>query len=163
MVIAFYSRNQDYAWLSNFSPHGFQLDGQYWATVEHYFQAAKFLETDPDYAQQIRQATGPSQAKRLGRSRAHPLREDWEDVKEAVMRRAIHAKFTTHADLKTSLLETGDEELMENAPADYYWGCGRTGTGRNRLGVILMEVRSFLRVELCLEAAHSNSPNGGGR
>jgi hypothetical protein len=43
------------------------------------------------------------------------------------------------------LLGTGDEELVENAPGDYYWGCGADGSGRNMLGRILMEVRSGLR------------------
>ena len=45
------------------------------------------------------------------------------------------------------LLATGEEELIENAPGDYYWGCGRTGTGLNMLGKILMEVRNALRGE----------------
>ena len=38
-----------------------------------------------------------------------------------------------------------DEEIIENAPHDFYWGCGRDGTGRNMLGRILMEVRTALR------------------
>lgn len=41
--------------------------------------------------------------------------------------------------------KTDDEELIENAPSDYYRGCGRTGTGKNKLGLILMEVRANLR------------------
>jgi len=34
---------------------------------------------------------------------------------------------------------------MENSPTDYYWGCGKDGTGRNELGKILMKIRSKLR------------------
>ncbi len=48
-------------------------------------------------------------------------------------------------DLRAELLGTGDGELVENAPRDYYWGCGRDGSGRNMLGKILMEVRESLR------------------
>ena len=60
-------------------------------------------------------------------------------------RAAVRAKFRTHADLRAELLATGDEELVENAPGDYYWGCGADGSGKNMLGRILMEVRAELR------------------
>jgi hypothetical protein len=50
------------------------------------------------------------------------------------MRKALRAKFTTHGAIRQLLLDTGDRQLIENAPMDYYWGCGRTGSGKNRLG-----------------------------
>jgi ribA/ribD-fused uncharacterized protein len=143
MAIYFYSNSDEYAYLSNFSAHGFELDGQYWPTVEHYFQAQKFPGTE--YADKIRQVKSPKQAKTLGRSREWPLREDWEEIKESLMHQAVLKKFETHADIREQLLATGDDELIENAPTDYYWGAGRTGTGKNRLGHILMAVRSQLR------------------
>jgi predicted NAD-dependent protein-ADP-ribosyltransferase YbiA (DUF1768 family) len=52
-----------------------------------------------------------------------------------------------NADLRVLVLGTGDEELIEDAPRDYYWGRGARGTGTNRLGAILMEVRSALRTD----------------
>ena len=61
------------------------------------------------------------------------------------MRRAVRAKFEQHPDIRAVLLGTGDEELIEDAPNDYYWGCGEEGTGKNMLGKILMEVRGELR------------------
>ncbi len=143
MPIYFYSQIDEHAYLSNFSPHGFELDGVYWPTVEHYFQAQKFA--GHDHAEHIRRARTPKEAKRLGRSRAHPLRPDWETVKDDVMHRAIQRKFETHADLRERLLATGDETLIENARHDYYWGCGADGSGLNRLGTILMEIRAALR------------------
>lgn len=143
MTIYFYSKATAYAEFSNFSAHRFELDGADWPTVEHFFQAQKFAGTE--YADVIRLANSPAKAKSLGRSRAHPLREDWEQVKDDVMRRAVHRKFETHRVLRELLLSTGEEELAENAPRDYYWGCGKTGTGKNMLGKILMEVRAALR------------------
>lgn len=44
-----------------------------------------------------------------------------------------------------TLLGTGDKEIVENAPFDYYWGCGKSGTGQNQLGKTLMQVRDQLR------------------
>jgi ribA/ribD-fused uncharacterized protein len=144
--VYFYSKTTAYNELSNFSPHGFLLDGVFWPTVEHYFQAQKF-PSDPSYQEKIRQARTPKEAKSLGRSRKVPLRPDWEQAKEAVMRKGLRAKFTAHPRLKALLLETGTRQLIENAPSDCYWGCGCDGNGKNRLGVLLMELRNALRGE----------------
>ncbi len=147
MSILFYSdREQPYGCFSNFSKHGFNLDGHYWRTSEHYFQAQKFQPGSTAY-NRVRDAHSPKQAAELGRDRALPLRADWETVKEDAMRRALQAKFATHADIRAVLLETGDEDLVENAPGDYYWGVGKDGSGKNRLGFLLVELREQLRGE----------------
>ena len=143
MPIAFYTIADEYGAFSNFSPHGVEMDRVWWPTVEHYFQAMKFH--DDAYRQRIRGAHDPMKAKMLGQTRKVPLRDDWELVKEDVMLAACLKKFQTHAEPRELLLSTGDEELIENAPGDYYWGCGKAGTGKNRLGHILMQVRLTLR------------------
>src|ERR1700753_110761 len=118
MAILFYNtRDQPYGCFSNFSAHGFELDGLWWPTSEHYFQAQKFVGTF--YVERIRQASSPREAARFGRRRDFPLRPDWEAVKDDVMRRAVLRKFEVHADLRTVLLATGDAEIIENAPNDY--------------------------------------------
>lgn len=61
------------------------------------------------------------------------------------MRKAVICKFETHADIREILLSIGNQALVENAPGDYYWGCGQDGSGKNRLGEILVEVREVLR------------------
>ena len=61
------------------------------------------------------------------------------------MRAAVLAKFMQNLEIQKILLETGDEELIENTTKDHYWGCGSTGTGKNKLGIILMETRESLR------------------
>ena len=45
MTIYFYSTRDEYGCFSNFSQHGFELDGAWWTTSEHYFQAQKFAGT----------------------------------------------------------------------------------------------------------------------
>lgn len=141
MPIKFYSSTDDYAFLSNFSPHGFSLDENWWPTMEHYFQAMKFPDS-PEYQNKIRRARTPKEAKSLGRTREHPIRPDWNAVRDDVMRRAVSAKFAAHPELAAGLKATQNEELIENAPRDFYWGCGHTGSGKNRLGEILMETRA---------------------
>ena len=144
MPIYFYSnREEPYGCFSNFSAHGIEVDGVWWPTTEHYFQAQKFAGTP--HEDEIRRARTPKDAADMGRERARPLRPDWEAVKDDVMRRAVLRKFETHAALRELLLATGDEEIVENAPGDYYWGCGQNGTGKNMLGKILAETREILR------------------
>lgn len=144
MTIYFYSvKDEPYGCFSNFSPHGFELDGKRWPTSEHYFQAQKFAGTP--HVEEIRQVASPMVAARMGRARKRPLRPDWDEVKDEVMLRAVLRKFESNPDLASILLSTGDETLVEKTTNDYYWGCGTDGTGQNKLGQILMQVRAILR------------------
>ncbi|MGF1428650.1 NADAR family protein [Kitasatospora sp. LaBMicrA B282] len=144
MTIYFYGADEvPYGCFSNFSPHSLELDGHLWPTSEHYFQAQKFIGTR--HADLIRRARTPLRAAELGRYRSKPLRRDWERVKDDVMRRAVATKFRVHPDIRAVLLSTGDEEIVEDTTTDHYWGRGRTGTGKNMLGRILMRTRGQLR------------------
>ncbi len=151
-VIKFYRQGDRWGEFSNFSGHPIELDGERWSTTEHYFQAQKFA--DPVSQQRIRDAKGPGNAARLGR-RLPGLRPDWEEVKEDVMLRAIRAKFTQHRQLRRLLLSTGDAELIEHTRNDRYWADGGDGSGKNRLGILLMQLRAQLRTE-----ENRDDPNG---
>jgi ribA/ribD-fused uncharacterized protein len=142
-IICFYSTRDEYGCLSNFYPAPVEIDGKTWPTTEHYFQAMKF--TDPKLQGHVRRARTPKEAAARGRDRKHPLRRDWEKVKEEIMRKAVLAKFTQHADLRAILLGTGEAILVEHTANDSYWGDGGDGSGRNALGHILMSVRAELR------------------
>jgi len=90
MPIYFYStRTQTYGCFSNFSRHGFELDELWWVTSEHYFQAQKFVDTDPSWFDKIHSVKTPKDAAKMGRDRSHPLRSDWEQVKDGIMQRAV--------------------------------------------------------------------------
>ena len=142
-VINFYNVGAEFGEFSNFAAFPFELDGKLWPTSEHYFQARKFL--DDEHVEAIRQAGSPMLAARMGRSRKRPLRPDWESIKDDVMRQAVAAKFMQHERLRELLLSTGAACLVEHTANDAYRGDGGDGTGRNMLGIILMEVREALR------------------
>jgi ribA/ribD-fused uncharacterized protein len=142
-VINFYSTTGEYGCFSNFSRHPIQIGGQTWPTSEHYFQAQKFAGTE--YEDEVRKAPTAMIAAHMGRSRQQPLRSDWDSVKDQIMLEAVRAKFTQHDDLKTILLGTGDARIVEHTTNDAYWGDGGDGSGKNRLGQILMQVREELR------------------
>lgn len=64
MPVRFYGSNDRFGAFSNFSRHSFELDGEVWPTVEHYFQAQKFPGTP--HAEVIRRAKTPLEARTLG-------------------------------------------------------------------------------------------------
>ncbi|MBC1611668.1 DUF1768 domain-containing protein, partial [Listeria welshimeri] len=65
----------------------------------------------------------------------------WESMKDEVMLKAIRAKVEQHSEVKEILLSTGNAILVEHTEKDNYWGDGGDGSGKNRLGKILMKVR----------------------
>jgi predicted NAD-dependent protein-ADP-ribosyltransferase YbiA (DUF1768 family) len=76
--------------------------------------------------------------------RDRPLEPIFARTKDIVMFEAVHAKFAQDADLTSLLLSTGGEQLVENALHDPYWGWGSSRNGENKLGRILMLVRTRL-------------------
>ncbi len=159
--ILYYGRDrQAFRFLSHFWPAPIWLEGELWATVEHYYQAQK--SPSPAYRAAIRAATTPGHAKRLAappdgplrRSRdswfrAHSMapRADWHEVKLEIMRWADEAKYRQHPELAAALLATGSAELVEDSPSEPFWGTGPDGHGANWAGRVLMEVRERLRLD----------------
>ncbi len=139
-VIYFYSVMADFGEFSNFAPYPIRLRGKRWPTTEHFFQAQKFAGTH--HEKKIREAKGAMNAASMGRDRSRPLRRDWESVKDGIMLEALRAKFTQHPNLRDLLLSTGNAKLVEHTENDAYWGDGGNGQGKNRLGILLMQVRS---------------------
>lgn len=135
-----------YSFLSNFYQSTITDGNLMFPTVEHMFQAAKTINMS-EY-EKIACARTPNEAKSLGRHVI--LREDWEEVKEQVMYKALVEKFSI-PELRKALLATGDEELIEgNVWHDNTWGnctCERCKNieGQNKLGKLLMQVREEIK------------------
>ncbi len=143
--IYFYKVDAPYGCFSNFSPHSIELAGRMWATVEHYYQAHKFLGTeDRDLIAQIHAAPTPESAAKIGRDPNYHPHPNWDRCKCEVMYRAVLQKFSTHLEIQQILVDTLDAEIIEDSPVDYFWGCGVDRTGINHLGRILMRIRADL-------------------
>ena len=122
------------------------VDGKSWPTSEHYFQAQKFVGTP--YVDVIRKLKAPREAFQMSRDPkvSRWRRKDWESVKDDIMLKALLCKFTQHKRLRKKLLETGSKKLIEHTFNDSYWGDGGDGSGGNKLGQLLMQVRKKLEV-----------------
>ncbi|XP_024961000.1 riboflavin biosynthesis protein PYRR, chloroplastic-like isoform X2 [Cynara cardunculus var. scolymus] len=154
--IIFFNKTWDpYGSFSNFSPHPVQLpdeSGDYvtWPSVEHYYQAHKFVgSSNPNarsYVEAIYLAKSPEEAARMGRKiqREHPdmVRWDWENVKTEVMYKALKYKFSIYPYLNSMLLSTAGRVLVGASNKDLFWGGGRDGEHLNYLGQLLMKLRS---------------------
>lgn len=144
-MIKFYRLKDPHGYMGNFYKARHFIYGKWWNTTEASYQAQKTNVESEVLA--IQQAEKPMQARNLGQKVS--LRENWDMIKDRVMYECVLAKFLQHADLRKQLMETGDEELVEDTKStnDMYWGCGTDGTGRNELGKILMSIRQELKGE----------------
>lgn len=115
------------------------------ATGEHAFQAAK-ASTRSGF-DKVRREPDTDRAKWLGSGVR--LRPDWEEVKPAVMRAILAAKFAPGRKEAKVLLGTGSAALVEGTLwSDTFWGVDLElprRPGKNHLGKLLTKRRSELR------------------
>lgn len=145
-MILFYRTADPYGCFSNFAPFPFVAeDEKIYITAEHYYQAQKYAQVDMAYYEKIRKAKTPKEAAKLGREKNVPMRTDWLAARDQVMYHACFLKFSAYQSIRALLVMTGEEELVEDSSVDWYWGWGSDHTGENKLGKILMQLRSDLK------------------
>ena len=110
---------------------------------------ASILSSDtvlvPQIQEKIRQIASPIDAALEGRNRQNPLRPDWEEIKDEVMLQALRMKFSQNPEIAEELLATGDAIIIENTRNDAYWADEGDGSGKNKLGLLLKQVREELK------------------
>ncbi|MBY0413321.1 MAG: NADAR family protein [Bdellovibrionales bacterium] len=141
-ILDFYSVKDPYGEFSNFALFPLTIDGVVWPTSEHYYQAHKY--TDPELMERVRNAKSPMDAATIGRDPNIPKRPDWETYKDVAMEVAVRAKFEQYEILKILLLSTNNSAIYEHTKNDCYWGDCGDRTGLNKLGHLLMKLRSEL-------------------
>ncbi len=149
-VIRFGSTSdKDVGFLSLYYKAPFSLDGFEWPTLMHYMSGAKYLTSDPEYAEVIRTTENSAMAKSKGKSKAHKVDADWDELD--ALKRALQAKFEQNEKLAEKLIETDLDKSFEfESPKDTFYGIGEDGKGHNHFGKLLGEVRDEL-VELVEE------------
>lgn len=143
MAIKFYKTKEPYGFMSNYYKSRMFFNGRWWNWSEAPYQAAKTnVQSEID---EMWSAPKANDTRLLGQKVT--MRSDWDQVKRQIMKEVCTAKFLQHSELRRQLMETGTEELIEDSPVDWYWGCGKDGTGKNVLGEVLMEIRQELKGE----------------
>lgn len=141
-TIYFFSVDGPNGYMSNFFPCKFVDDeGREWKSSEHYYQAHKFIETDQYLFEEVRLEPTPKSCYKFAYNNKDKLDPNWVDKKDIVMRKALEYKFSQNDDLRNKLISTNSKKLVEHAMRDFHYGCGSDGTGKNMLGILLMEIR----------------------
>nr|ACI16034.1 protein kinase [Bodo saltans] len=131
------------------SPFDVIIDGERmtFPNVEQFFQAAKHYGNAELFGS-IRDAPSIHAALKLAwKSRIDP--REWNSLRDDVMFYALSQKFSNR-DLAKKLLLTRDSDIVHATlnSEDCYWGDGAEGgthRGRNRMGEMLMAIRSMLQ------------------
>ena len=142
-------------WLSNMSPYKVVVDEVFWRTAEAYFQSLRFAPDDA-VRETIRIQKSPIAAKKVAKENGSrmvvkPMSE--QDVEN--MRITLRLKFKCNQiPLEDNLLRTGDRTIIEDCSgrrteSGAFWGTYELPNGllfgQNKLGKLLMELRSELK------------------
>lgn len=129
----------EFRWLSNFTECQVEFDGDVYPSVEHAYCAAKTFEL----SLRVHIKTLPAnKAKQFAKK--FTLIPDWKIIRFEVMNDLLLQKFSQEP-FKSLLLATEDAYIEEtNWWNDTTWGVCN-GKGENRLGKMIMEIRSNLR------------------
>jgi ribA/ribD-fused uncharacterized protein len=132
----------------NFSAFNLRWRRKVYPTAEHLYQARKFILADGTHllteagfkaSELVRAAKSAHEAKKLGGLFAP--RDDWQSVKVGIMEEILRAKLSQHEYVRRKLLQSKGMILVEDSPADSFWGRGPDWRGENTLGKIWMKIR----------------------
>ncbi len=147
--IRFCTPNGPYWFLSPLAlfPIKMIVDGQsfIFPSVEHYYQAMKFYASDPRF-NAILALKNPDDARLLTKTPEYKVnrRKNFDNDKFDIMERALRARYEQNPDAAKMLKSTGDAILVKSCPVCYKCGFG-IGSGTNRIGKILMDIRENLQ------------------
>ena len=137
----------EYEWLSNFWRLIIVYDHIRYTSVEHFYQAMKFLERE--LRELIASQQYPGQAKRKAHELNQLVRPNWYDINLVVMEYGLRCKFGDYH-LAAKLILTHPQLLVEgNYWHDNFYGdcyCKKCVNieGQNLLGKLHMKLRTEL-------------------
>jgi len=125
---------------------GYEYMGRRWKSLEHAYQASKFMVTDETIAEKIRKAHIPKVAKMTSGKYPELIRPDWNDMKEIAMLGATLAIADQFDPIRELLELTGQAVLIEDSMQDATWGRGVDFEGGSGLGRTWMMTREIMRM-----------------
>lgn len=127
-------------------PINIKVDGKFYTfpTVEHYYQAMKFYASDERF-HKIMKLKNPDEARLITKTQAYKInrRLDFDKHKFDIMEKGLRAKFAQNPQAAEMLKATGNAVLVKSCKVCYNCGFG-IGSGQNRMGKILMNIREEL-------------------
>ena len=128
--------------LDNFSSFGFIMNGEYFQTSEHAFQYLKFVDTNIEIANRIKESYSPNDARNIAHENKDYRLPNWSNYKYDNMEKVLRLKLEQNPIVKECLLNTKDYIIAESCiDEDTDWGLDNNNQGENHLGKIWMKLR----------------------
>ena len=146
-VIAFKSIKEEFGGLSNMAPgYSIRVNDVIIPSAEALYQACRF-PLFPHIQEEIINQNSPMTAKMVSRKYTTHTRQDWEEIKYAVMYWVLKVKLSQNLDKFSKVLsKTGNTPIVELSHKDKDWAVipytKDTLKGKNALGRLLMQLRS---------------------
>lgn len=147
--VSFRRSKDTYGCFSNMAG-GFPLvvNGTRIRTSEALYQSCRYPHI-PELQREIIAENNPIKAKRITRrgDNLGKTRPDWFDVNLDIMFWCLEVKLIQNPSFEAMLLSTS-KPIVEYSKKDPYWGAYRVGdlyVGHNKLGLLLMKLRSVVR------------------
>ena len=146
--VVFWRVGEEFGGLSNMAnDYPLLIAGVSVKSTEALYQACRYPH-QPDWQREILDAPHAMRAKMAAKKhgRREHSREDWDEVRIAIMRWCLRLKLESHFGRMFNLLRrTGDRPIVERSRRDAFWGAVADANGdlvgRNQLGRLLMELR----------------------
>lgn len=150
--------------LSNFALTPFRFNGSRFRTLQHAYEVekAKFFG-DAEAVDLIKRDFSPREATLIAQTISNYDADAWDEQKVSKMLTLLRHKFRCSLSAKRVLLSTGSSVIVFAFKGDLFWGNGLSEDdvgnlqtdawlGQNKLGYLLMQVRSEL-----MEETHNRS------
>ena len=163
-IIGFHLPDEPHGGFSNWYMAPFKYAGIDYCCVEQYMMSHKVsIARRYDLVRKIMESRDPAEMKDLGGKQNYPefmdVKDIWDKNCRHIVKQGVYAKFRQNPELYKELLLTGNALLAECARQDRIWGIGinlndeswedvSNWNGKNYLGIILMEVRNLLRLDI---------------
>ncbi len=132
--------------LDNFSAFGFVMNSEYFQTSEHAFQYLKFVDTNKEIANKIKDSFSPNDARNIAYENKEFRLYNWSEVKYQNMEKVLRLKVEQNPIVKEVLLNTKNYIIAENCiDEDTDWGIDNNNQGNNYLGKIWMKIREDIK------------------
>lgn len=128
----------------NFSAFQVEWRGKVYPTAEHAYQAAHFIEANPELAEAVRKCRSPRLASDFANQYSEYDDPNWKEKRLLLMEEIVSAKLNQHDYVKDLLIKSGSRIIVEMNDDDSFWGWGSDKNGQNHLGKIWMKLRDEL-------------------
>lgn len=126
----------------NYSSFQVEYKGKLYPTSEHAYQAAKFLDSHPEIAEQIRLSRSAHDAQVIATTHKSSRPGNRDEHKLEIMKAILLCKVDQHEYVKRKLVASGDREIIEDSWRDSERWRWPHKDGKNKLGKLRMEIRS---------------------